>query len=61
MTHHEPKAKSATEISRDELESQAGEQLPEREAMSLIDQSGTFPPVPIEDGYDAPPNPVPDK
>ena len=61
MTHHGRQGESATEVSREELESQTGEQLPEREAMSLIDPSGTLPPVPIEDGYDAPPNPVPDK
>ena len=40
MTHHET---HEPELSQEELEQQAGEELPEREAMSLIDANVAAP------------------
>jgi hypothetical protein len=46
VTHH-----AETELSRDELERQTGEELPEREAMSIVDLGDgpwTAAPVPVD-------------
>ena len=38
------------ELTQEELDAQSAEQLPDREAMSIIDPgAGTMPPVPIEE------------
>ena len=42
MTHHEEHPQPA-ELSSEELEAQTGEQLPDREAMSLIDANAAVP------------------
>ncbi len=42
MSHHEEHP-APTELSSEELEAQTGEQLPEREAMSLIDANVAVP------------------
>ena len=59
MTQGKRKRKERPELSQDELESQSGEPLPKREAMSLIDPGGTTAPIPIGGDLDAPPNPDP--
>jgi len=47
------------ELSSDELESQAGEELPDREAMSILPIEPTSVPIPVDDDYPRPdPGPV---
>ena len=43
MSHHENHLPEPTEISSEELEQQQGEQLPDREAMSLVDANVAVP------------------
>jgi hypothetical protein len=53
VTHH-----TRAELSREELEGQQGEELPEREAMSIVDLgegSWTAEPVPVDSADTDPP------
>jgi hypothetical protein len=47
------------ELSPDELEGQAGEELPDREAMSILPIEPTSVPIPVDDDFPRPdPGPV---
>jgi hypothetical protein len=57
VTHH-----AHTELSKDELEAQTGEELPEREAMSIVDLGEgpwTAEPVPVDSAGVDQADPVP--